>query len=307
MDELGDLRLFVRIVTAGSLSETARRLNMSLPTVSRRLSALEDRLRVRLVDRAPRKFELTDEGLVLYARARRIVEDLDATMAELDGAAATVSGYLRVNAPNEIGRRHIAPLCREFAADHKQVTIDLSFTDSRPDVLEAELDIAIVTKRPTDGDIIHRKLLDSKRVICAAPVYLARAGVPRTPEALADHNCLRMRRGTRVYDSWKLQGPAGPHEYPVSGNLLSDSTDVIHRWAREGAGIAVKAYWDICDELADGTLVELLSDYACDDICLYATHVTRRHVPKRIRLFIDFLADRLPILCGSNMGQTSRT
>lgn len=297
MDELGDLRLFVRIVAAGSLSETARRLNMSLPAVSRRLSALEDRLHVRLIDRAPRKFELTDEGQVLYSRARHIVEELDTTLAELDGAAATVGGYLRISAPNEIGRLHIAALCQEFTAIHPLVTIDLRFSDARPDVLEAELDIAIVTKRPTDGDVIHRKLLDSRRVVCAAPSYLERAGTPRTPEGLTDHNCIRMRRGRFVYDTWRLQGPAGPSEYPVSGSLLSDSTDVIHRWVLDGAGIAVKAYWDICDELNDGTLIELLPDYACDDISLYATHLTRRHVPKRIRLFIDFMAERLPLLC----------
>jgi DNA-binding transcriptional LysR family regulator len=296
MDELGDLRLFVRIAAAGSLSETARRLNMSLPAVSRRLSALEDRLRVRLIDRAPRKFELTDEGQVLYAHAQRIVEELDTTLAELDGAAATVGGHLRIAAPSEIGRRHIAPLCREFTAMNPLVTIDLRLSDVRPDVLEDELDVAIVTKRPTDGDVISRKLLEGRRVVCAAPLYLEQAGTPQTPEALADHNCIRLRRGRLVHDTWKLRGPAGPHEYPVAGNLLSDSTDVIHRWALEGAGIAMKAHWDVHDELNAGALVEVLPDYACDDIGLYATHLTRRHVPKRVRLIIDLLAERLPRL-----------
>lgn len=296
MDELADLRLFTRIVAAGSLSEAARRFNMSLTVVSRRLTALEDRLRVRLIDRASRRFELTDEGHLLYQRALRIVDDLDTTLAELDAASGVTRGRLRVSAPHEIGRRTIAPLCREYVRSHPDVVVDLTFTDTRPEVLEADLDVALVTKRPTEGDVIHRKLLATRRVVCAAPAYLAERGMPCSPEDLAGHDCMRVRRGERVYDSWTLLGTDGPREYPVFGSLVTDNTDVIHQWALAGAGIAVKALWDVRDDLAAGRLVELLPEFACDDIALYATHMTRRHVPPRIRLFVDLLAERLPSL-----------
>jgi DNA-binding transcriptional LysR family regulator len=298
MDEFGDLRLFTRIVASGSLSEAARRLNMSLTVVSRRLAAIENRLRVRLIDRASRKFELTDEGRLLYARALQIVDDLETTLAELDRASGVTRGRLRISAPNEIGRRLVAPLCGEFVAKYPEVVADLSFTDSRPDVLEANLDIAVVTKRPIDGDTIHRKLIESRRVVCASPEYLARHGSPATPDDLLSHNCIRARRGDRIYDGWTFLGPDGPREYSVSGTLVTDSNDVIHQWALGGSGIAVKALWDVRADIEAGRLVEVLGDYACDEICLYATHVTRRHVPPRIRLFIDLLAERLPQLCG---------
>ena len=293
-DEVSDLRLFTRIVAAGSLSEAARRANTSLTSVSRRLSGLEDRLGVRLIDRGSRKFTLTDEGLLLHERAVPIVEALDAVAAELSARSGPPQGLLRVSAPNEIGRRQISRLCRAFGERHPKVRVELNLTDARPDILETELDVAIQTKRPTEGDVVYRKLLNSRRVICAAPSYLLTRGRPEKPEDLAHHNCLCVMRGTRVYDQWTVRGPQTPVKVVVSGSLTSDSTDTIHRWALDGAGVAIKALWDIEDDLRAGRLMELLPDYACDDIHLYATHFTHRHVPTRIRAFIDFLVEHLP-------------
>lgn len=297
MYDLGDLRLFTRIVAAGSLSEAARRQNMSLTAVSRRLSLMEDRLRVRLIDRASRKFVVTEEGRFLYQRACVIVSDLETTLAELDSVSKTTRGRLRVSAPHQIGRRLVAPLCREYSAAYRDVTVDLSFTDARPDVLEGDLDVAIVTKRPTDGSVIHRRLLHSRRVVCASPAYVEAHGAPQSPEDLVAHDCIRMRRGDKIYDSWTLLGPEGPREYQIGGSLVADSSDTIHQWILAGSGIGVKALWDVREDLETGRLVELLPSHACDEICLYATHMSRRHVPPRIRAFIDLLAERLPSLC----------
>ena len=293
VDELSDLRLFTRIVAAGSLSEAARRANASLTSVSRRLSGLEDRLGVRLIDRGSRKFTLTEEGLLLQERAVSIVEALDATSAELNALSGAPQGLLRVSAPHEIGRRRISRICRAFSDLHPKVRVELTLTDVRPDILEDELDVAIQTKRPTEGDVVYRKLLGSRRVICAAPAYLAARGRPERPEQLAEHDCICMTRGTRLYDQWTVKGADGPAKVAVSGTLTSNSTDTIHGWVLDGAGVAIKALWDIEEDLQAGRLVELLAEHACDDINLYATHFTRRHVPPRIRAFIDFLAERL--------------
>ncbi len=293
IDELSDLRLFTRIIAAGSLSEAARRANASLTSVSRRLSGLEHRLGLCLIDRSSRKFTLTEEGLLLQLRAVAIVEALDATSAELNAISGSPQGLLRVSAPHEIGRRQISRLCREFSDLHPKVRIELTLTDVRPDILEDELDVAIQTKRPTAGEVVYRKLLSSRRVICAAPAYVAARGRPERPEQLADHDCICMTRGTRVYDRWTVRGVAGPAKVAVSGSLTSNCTDIIHGWVLDGAGVAIKALWDIEDDLQASRLVELLADYACDDINLYAAHLTRRHVPPRIRAFIDFLAARL--------------
>lgn len=297
MNDMGDLRLFTRIVAAGSLSEAARRQNMSLTAVSRRLSLMEDRLKVRLIDRAPRKFEVTAEGELLHRRALRIVEELETALAELDSASGVMRGRLRVSVPNEIGRRLIAPLCHQFTAEHPAVAIDLSFTDHRPDVLEGDLDVAIVTTLPTDGAVISRKLLTSRPVICASPFYVEKRGSPEAPEHLIEHECLRMRRGDRVCDTWTLMSPDGPRGYAVGGMLVADCTSTIHQWVLAGGGIARGALWDVREDLEAGRLLELLPDHACDEICLYAIHVSRRHIPPRVRHFVDLLAERLPQLC----------
>jgi DNA-binding transcriptional LysR family regulator len=297
MDDIGDLRLFTRIVSSGSLSEAARRQNMSLTAVSRRLSLLEDRLKVRLIDRAPRKFEVTAEGQLLHRRALLIVQELDTALAELDDASGAIGGRLRVSVPNGIGFRHIAPLCHSFTAEHPGVTVDLSFTDRRPDVLGGDLDVAIVTKLPNDGAVIGRKLLTSRRVACASPDYVAKHGSPVSPEHLIEHECLRLRSGDRVDETWTFLSPDGPREYAVGGTLVADCTSTIHQWVLAGGGIAFKAYCDVREDLAAGRLLQVLEDRACDEISLYAIHVSRRHVPPRVRRFVDMLAQHLPQLC----------
>ena len=298
-DELSDLRLFTHIVAAGSLSEAARRVNASLTSISRRLASFEDRMGVRLIDRGSRKFCLTEEGRVLHERALPIVAAVDAAAAELDTLSGEAQGLLRVSAPNEIGRRQISALCQEFATRFPKVSIQLVLSDTRPDILEDELDIAIQTKRPTQGDVIHRKLLSSRRVVCASPAYINTHGRPERLEDLKAHNCIRMLRGRDLYDQWTLKNhEGGVQQVAVSGALVSNDGETIHDWAVGGVGVAVKALWDIQDDLQNGRLVELLDHHACDDMNLYATHFDRRHVPPRIRLFIDFLADRLPRAIG---------
>ena len=307
-DELSDLRLFTQIVAAGSLSEAARRVNASLTSISRRLASFEDRMGVRLIDRGSRKFCLTDEGRVLYERALPIIAAVDAAAAELDTLSGEAQGLLRVSAPNEIGRKRISVLCREFAKRFPKVSIQLVLSDTRPDILEDELDVAIQTKRPTQGDVIHRKLLSSRRVICASPDYIDAHGRPETPDDLKAHNCIRMLRGREIYDQWTLKmGDGGVQQIGVTGALVTNDGETIHDWVLGGVGVAVKALWDIQDDLRNGRLIELLDQHSCDKMDLYATHFDRRHVPPRIRLFIDFLAERLPRAIGSLASPGDRT
>ena len=149
--------------------------------------------------------------------------------------------------------------------------------------------MAIQTKRPTGPDLVYRKLISSRRVVCASPAYLDVHGRPERPEDLASHNCLRVIRGDHLYAQWTFKGQDGPYKLDVDGSLASDSTDTLHAWALDGAGIVVKALWDIEDDLRAGRLVELLADHACDEVHLYAVHFTRRLVSVRIKAFIDFL------------------
>jgi DNA-binding transcriptional LysR family regulator len=292
-DEISDLRLFTRIVAAGSLSETARRIHSSLPAVSRRLAAMEERLGVRLIDRGSRRFTLTEEGAVLHERALTILRDLDAAEAEATAQAKHPRGRLRVGVPVEIGRRRIAPLVAEFTARYPGISIELVLGDSRVDILEEEIDIGIHVDPPQDSNLISRILLYGSRVIVATPEYLARHPAPARPIDLLDHDCARLVRGRRVFDNWMFKEDGRVREVQVQGTLLTNNSEVMHEWALAGRAVTIKALWDVEDDIRAGRLVQLLKPFQCDVLNLYATYATRTHLPPRMRLFIDFVVQEL--------------
>ena len=292
-DEISDLRLFTRIVAAGSLSETARRIHSSLPAVSRRLAAMEERLGVRLIDRGSRRFTLTEEGAVLHERALTILRDLDAAEAEATAQAKHPRGRLRVGVPLEIGRRRIAPLVAEFTARYPGISIELVLGDSRVDILEEEIDIGIHADPPQDSTLITRVLFYSSRVIVASPEYLARHPAPAKPIDLLEHDCARLVRGRRVFDHWMFKEDGRVREIQVQGTLLTNNSEVMHEWALAGRAVTIKALWDVEDDIRAGRLVHILKPFQCDELNLYATYATRTHLPPRMRLFIDFVVQEL--------------
>jgi DNA-binding transcriptional LysR family regulator len=289
-DSLGDLELFRVIVEAGSLSAAALALGSSPPAVSRRLSALEARLGVRLAERSARRFRLTDEGTLYYEQSRSILAALRDIEAEVSARGVTARGLLKVGAPTELGRRRIAPLLAEFAARHPALEAHLVLSDAGLEVGQDQLDVALRIDRPDDPAIITRKIAATRRVICASPAYLAAQGTPQTPADLAAHECLRLARRHRLHDHWRLRAGTGVETVKVSGHLSSSSGDVLHGWALAGRGLSLEALWDVTEDLQAGRLVECLADHWCDDIELFATFLPGRPVPPRIRLFIDFIA-----------------
>ena len=292
-DDISDLRLFLRMVAAGSLSEAARRLNSSLPAMSRRLSAMENRLGARLIDRSTRRFSLTEEGAVLHERGVLILAELDQVEAEVGARTSAPRGHIRVGAPIEIGRRRIAPLIGAFTRQHPDVTVELVLSDSRADVIGNDLDLALHVDQPVDGDIITRLLLPSRRVVCASPDYLIRRGRPAAPADLLGHDCVLLVRGHQIYDRWTFVENGKPLEVRVRGKLSTSSAEVMHDWILSGHGVGLKALWDIEDDLAEGRLVEVLAPFTDNAINLYVIYGTRSHLPKRVRVFIDFVVGAL--------------
>ncbi|HLZ82646.1 MAG TPA: LysR family transcriptional regulator [Caulobacteraceae bacterium] len=292
-DEISDIRLFVRMVAAGSLSETARRLNSSLPAMSRRLSAMEHRLGARLIDRSTRRFALTEEGALLYERGTLILADIDQVEAEVGARTQAPRGHIRVGAPLEIGRRRIAPLVGAFTREHPGVTVELVLSDSRANIVGDDLDLALHTDQPLDGDIITRLVLPSRRAVCASPEYIARHGRPETPADLLRHDCIQLVRGHQLFDRWTFVDNGKPLEVRVPRTLSTNSAEVVHDWILAGHGLGLKALWDIEEDLAEGRLVELLAPYIDSEINLYVIYRTRTHLPNRVRLFIDFVVGGL--------------
>ena len=292
-DEISDLRLLVTLVAAGSLSEAARRLQSSPPVMSRRLAAMESRLGIMLVARTSRRFALTEEGSLLHQRAIKIIGDIDDAEAEASTQGKEPRGILRVGAPMQIGRRLIAPLIARFAETYPDIQIQLVLSDTFQDLAEEELDIALTVGPPNDPDAVMRRLLVSRRVICAAPDYLAQFGVPKTPEDLAGHNCLRKVRGRRMINSWRFSEAGEVREVRVNGNLATNSGEVMHEWLLKGRGIGIKALWDIEEDLESGRLVECLAEYAVNRLELCASFAGRPYLLPRTRVFIDFIAEAL--------------
>ncbi|MFC0284333.1 LysR family transcriptional regulator [Camelimonas abortus] len=291
--EISDLRLFVRIVAAGSLSEAARRNNGSLAAISRRLAALEERLGVRLIERGSRRFTLTEEGSTFLERAEAILRDIDAAEAEVMARSRRPRGHMRIGAPLEIGRRRIAPLVAEFTARYPDISIELILNDAHVDILEEEIDIGLFLDEPADGSLIRRILLRSRRVTVASPSYLAQRPPVLRPADLLSHDCARLIRGRRIFDRWKYRENGRPTEIRVTGRLLSNNAELIHQWAVDGHAVAYKAFWDVEEDIRAGRLVRLLEPYEHDDINLYVVYSSRAHLPPRMRLFIDFMADRI--------------
>lgn len=295
-DEVAELELFVKIVHAGNLSAAARTLNASPAAMSRALSALESRLGVRLVTRTSRTFELTAEGSRFYERCQRIVAEIAEAEAEVSAKSGHVQGALHVGAPNELGRRLVAPLIAQFARKYPGIEVRLALSDAGFDVIDDGLDVALRVGLPDDNSVIARKILSARRIVCASPAYFKRHGVPSHPEELRSHNCIRLMRGRRVMDSWVFQEDERRFEVKVAGTLTTTSGEVVHDWVRAGRGIALKASWDLSPELHDGAIIQCLKEYWCDRIDLFAVTANRTHQPHRIRALVDFIAAKLPAL-----------
>lgn len=287
-DEVNDMRMFSRMVEAGSLSAAARALDASPAAMSRRRAALERRLGVRLVTRTSRRFELTAEGARYHERVLAILQAVDDAEAEASAHALSPRGLLRVGAPSEIGRKRVAPMITAFCDRYPEVEVRLVLSDGGLDVIDDNLDVALRIGLPADIGVVAKQLLSSRRIVVASPDYLARHGMPRAPADLAGHDCIRLVRGQRVFDRWRLLQDGVPCDIPVSGTLSTASGEVLHDWALQGRGLALKALWDVAADLRNGALVECLHDHQCDPIALYAVFAHRRHLAPRIRVFLDF-------------------
>ncbi len=291
MDEVSDLRLFARLIEAGTISAAAQVLKSSPAAVSRRLARLEARLGVRLITRTSRHFEPTDEGRLFYERCTSILREIGKAEAEATSRSTTPSGDLKISAPMGLGRRHVAAMIQRFSDRYPDVRVQLVLSDAGLDVVDDSLDIAIRVGLPLDTGVVARKLLSQRRIVCGSPAYFDRFGVPRIPEDLIRHNCICLVRRRGVFDKWQFEVDGQPREVRVAGTLSSNSSEVLVDWALDGKGLALLAAWDIGDALRTGKLQECLKDCWCDVIELYAIFVSKRHLPLRIRTFIDHIAE----------------
>lgn len=295
MDSLNAIRLFAATVDAGSFSETGRRLGIAPSSVSRQVAALEDSVGARLLQRTTRKLNLTEAGRLYHQRIARILAELDEASAAVSDLESAPRGVLHVNGPCAFGVRHITPAIPQFLARFPQVRVELTLTDNFVDLVEAGADVAVRVGELEDSSLVARRLARNRRILCASPDYLARAGVPERPQDLASHNCLIYTRhhGNVV---WKLGGAEGPVEVRVDGNLRTNNTEAVHAAVIRGLGVALLPTWLVGQEVQAGVLAEVLGDYQAAsgalDTGIHALYPAHRHLSSKVRAFVDFLVER---------------
>ena len=292
--QAADLGFFSALAGAGSLSAAARELGITTPAVSKRLALMESRLGLLLVNRSTRRMGLTSEGELYLAHARRILGEID-DMAQLLGAAkAMPTGLLRVNATLGFGRSHIAPLISRFVRQHPQVEVQLHLSVNPPALTDDAFDVCIRFGAPPDARIIAKYIAPNRRLLCAAPAYLAKFGTPKVPNDLTRHHCIGIRQGEEAYGVWRLTSGRGKsattEAVKTRGTLTTNDGEIAVNWALDGHGILMRAEWDIARHLRSGRLIQVLAQYDTPDADIYAVYPQRHQLAGRVRAFVDYLA-----------------
>jgi len=291
---LDNLQLFLVIAEKGSLVAAGRETGLSSTTVSDRLAALERHYGVVLFNRTTRSISLTEEGRTLLDGARNLLNDVSDLDALIRHGAQTLSGQVRVSAPNDLGRGLISTAIVDFVRENPRVSVDLSLSDGYVDLIGQGFDLAVRFGRIGDTSLRARRLGDFQRFICASPSYMAAHGEPKTPAELATHNCLVMRFGDVLDNVWRFQVDGRSHQVRVRGNLVADDGYLIRAWALQGRGIVLKSELDVGDDIRDGKLVKLLGAYYPPPTPLQMLFPPSRAQPRRVQA----LADRISALVG---------
>ena len=288
MNNLGDLEIFARVVSAGSMSAAGRELGLSPAVVSKRVRRLEDRLGTRLMQRTTRQISLTEAGQGFYERVVAILAGIEEAEAFVSRRSALAHGVLKVSAPTSFGRMHIAPHINAFMRANPDLGVNLMLRDEFVDIVGDGYDLAIRIAELSDSSLVARKLAPVRRILVASPDYIGRHGKPKDIADLEHHICLPPHNN----DSWKLEGPEGQILHRPLGPLQTNSSEVVREAVIGGVGIALRSTWDIGMELSDGRLIQVLPAYeGSRNVAIHAVYASRRFLPAKVRLFIDYLAD----------------
>ena len=290
-DTLALFRAFVRVVEAGSFTRVAQEQNSSQPTVSRQVAALEEHLGTRLFTRTTRKLTLTDDGRGFYERAKLAIEAVSEAEDAVGRRRSRPSGALRLAMPVVFGRLRVIPHLKEFLTRYREVSIDLVMNDANADLVEEGIDLAIRSGEIADSSLIARKIGVTRRVVVAAPSYLRGKALPKHPADLAAHDCLTFT-GIPAGVRWQFESPEGPVSVEVKGRVRTRNSEGIREALLSGLGIGFAPIWHFTDEIESGRLLILLHGYEPKPEPIHAAYPSRRFVPQKTRVMIDFLEQR---------------
>src|SRR5574343_183768 len=293
MNRDSELAFFCQLVKQGSLAATARELNLTPPAVSRRLSQLEERLGVRLLNRTTRRISLTNEGEVYFANAQRILSDIDEMERLVSSSRAAPKGLLRVNAPLGFGRSYIGPAISAFSKTYPDVEVQLHLTDRPVSLPDEAIDVSIRFGDLPDSRLIAKKVAANRRLLVASPAYLRAAGQPAYPHDLTQHQCIVLRQNEAAYGNWRLSRGKQTDTIKVHGKLSTNDGEVALNWALEGHGILMRAEWDVAKYLRSGRLRQVLTEHETPPADIHAVFSERLNLSAKVSRFVEHLRDYL--------------
>lgn len=294
MDYLTSLRCFLAVAETGSFTTASEQLAISRAMASKHVMDLEAHLGLRLLNRTTRSVSLTDAGGTYFERGRDILAALEEAEREVTSQAAEAVGRLRISAPLSFGITHVSPLVAAFAKANPRIAIDLTLNDRFVDLVDEGFDVAIRIGRLSDSSMVARRLAVTRSMICAAPAYLAQHGRPRVPADLLAHECLHYSYSS-TQNVWTFHGPQGEESLRMPGRISCNNGDAIGRLAAAGAGVTIGPDFIMAPFLASGAVEEILHGYTQPEIGIYIVHPSQRHMPLKLRAFIDFMVANIKL------------
>lgn len=286
--DLGDLRLFCFVARRCSFSAGAREAGIAPTLMSKRIAQLERSLGVTLLRRTTRQVDLTDEGRKVLAWAQRILDDVDDLREDVARIAVEPEGPIRVCSSPRLGREVVAPALSRLKAQHPAMDVWLELLDRRVDLIGESFHLDVRVGEIAESHLIGHLVADNRRILCAAPSYIARFGEPETLAEIADHRCVLLRDRDDPFGAWRLNGPSGPESIKPTSTLASNDIDVVLRWACDGHGIVMSSHWLLASSLASGALVQVLPQWT-QEAPLYAVSTVRSARSAKVRLCVEAL------------------
>jgi DNA-binding transcriptional LysR family regulator len=292
MDRLGAMQVFAQVVELGSFARAAERLGLSTSACSRQVSELEAHLGTRLLNRTTRKLSLTESGQGFHERTLQLLSDLEEAEQVAAQSASTPRGTLRLTCSLAFGVRHLAPAIGDFMARNEQVKFDISVSERIVDLVEDGYDMAVRIGSVGSTNLVARKLGETRMILCASPDYVARCGMPRSPQDLTEHNCFTYANVAHP-GQWRFFDRNGMEKVvQVAGNVHANNGDMLCALAVRGVGIVNEPDFMLAPELKAGRLVPLLPGWTGMRADVWAVYPSRRHLSGKVRAFVDFLAER---------------
>jgi len=291
VDRWTELELFVQVAETGSLSRAAEALDLSNAAASRHLSALEDRLGARLVERNTRRLYLTDPGKEFFSRAKTVLADLKDAEDAVNASTLNPTGTLRITASLSFSMHHVAPLLREYTQRYPNVSVHVEAANRYLDIIDNNIDVAIRTREfEPDSNITIRRLGQTRRILAAAPRYLAKHGRPKTLEDLAQHKLLIYTHANNP-NELRFTRDGQTTTLSVKGLLESNDGQILRAAALDGMGILVQPTYILYDDMVAGRLVPVLDDWDLPRLTVNLAYPSRKHLSAKVRTFIDFMAE----------------